>query len=360
MIKFEQIIVVKETRENEQRVALTPSIVSKLVNQGYSIWVECDAGLGCGFTNDEYSTSGAKIFLLDSSGFPANSFIVRVLRPSKERGQKENGFFHPNTVMLGFLFPFVADDHISSWQSLGITTLSWDLFKSISIDDPKNAQAAMSRIAGRLALHHALKLYKGNKAVNLTVLGAGAAGISAAKEAVRCNIPVQVLGRKESIRTELEAAKITYRIIPDTTNAVDFIRQHLPESTLVITAARVPGEKAPLLIDEKSLDYLPAQAIIVDLAVSNGGNVAGSKSDQTIITDHGVLIVNISGYPKKEPRIASESYAQCVYNLLTEILSPSGEMSFENPWVEELWVTHKKQRNEALYNRFNKVTDIIK
>jgi alanine dehydrogenase len=144
-MRFDQIVVVKETLHNEKRVALTPKVVAQLTDKGYRVWIE---------------------------------------------------------EMLGFLFPFVADNHIATWQQLGLTTLSFDLFKSISINDQKNAQAAMSRIAGRLAFHDAVKLYQGEKPLNLVVIGAGAAGISAAKEAKNHKIPVQLLGRKESLREE--------------------------------------------------------------------------------------------------------------------------------------------------------------
>ncbi|MDP3705195.1 MAG: hypothetical protein Q8R24_04720 [Legionellaceae bacterium] len=350
---FIQILVVKETRDNEKRVALTPREVALLAHKGYRILVETDAGLNSGFTNDEYIKAGAAIFVLTSSGFPANTFIVRVLRPSKERELIENGLFHDNTAMLGFLFPFVADSHMATWQELGLTTLSFDLFKSISIYDPKNAQAAMSRIAGRLAFLDALNLYKGEQPAKLTVIGTGAAGISAAKEARKHNIPVQMFGRKESFRTELERLGMTYHVIPNGANEINFIRPHLADATLMITAARVPGEKAPLLIDEVSLNALPANAVVIDLAASNGGNVFGTQCEQTVTVANNVSIRSISGYPKMEPRTSSEVYAQCAYSLITEIMSPEGNISFENELVQEIWVTHDRHRHDSLYDTFD-------
>lgn len=353
MVGFKQILVVKETREGEGRVALTPQAVSLLVKKQYRVLIEKDAGLNAGFTNSEYVNSGAELFSLTSSGFPANTFIVRVLRPSKERELIENKYFHENTAMLGFLFPFVADNHIAAWQELGLTTLSFDLFKSISIHDPQNAQAAMSRIAGRLAFKDALKHYKGDKQATLTVIGTGAAGISAAFEALKYSVPVQVFGRKESHRTELEAAGITYYVLPDTEKQIDFIKQHLADATIVITAARTAGKKAPLLIDIESLNFLPSSAVVVDLAVSNGGNVTGSKHDQIITVGNGVSIINISGYPKTEPRSSSEAYAQCVVSLITEIMPPDGDISFKNALVKEGWVTNEGQRHDSLYDEFD-------
>ena len=353
-MRFDQIIVVKETLYDEKRVALTPKAVAQLVEKGYRVWVEENAGMNAGFPNVAYLSAGAKIFSPISSEFPPNSFIVRVLRPSKERELMENKLFRSHTAMLGFLFPFIADNHIATWQQLGITTLSFDLFKSISIDDPKNAQAAMSRIAGRLAFHDAVTLYKGEKPLNLIVIGAGAAGVSAAKEAKKHNIPVCLLGRKESVRSELESAGITYQLIPQSTNEVNFMRPYLTQATLVITAARMPGKKAPLLIDEGSLKCLPENAVIVDLAASNGGNVSGTRSEHTIVVANNVLIRNVSGYPKLDPANSSEIYAQCVYSLMTEIMSLTGEVSFQNKFVQEIWVTHSKQRHDALYAQFER------
>jgi NAD(P) transhydrogenase subunit alpha len=345
---FKQILVVKETRENEERVALVPQSVAILVKQGFQVLVEKDAGFQAGFENKDYIDSGAEIFELNSSGFPPNSFIVRVLCPSKERKLMENKLFHENTAMLGFLFPFVADNHIATWQALKLTTLSFDLFKSISTADPKNAQAAMSRIAGRLAFLDALEHYSGDKP-RLTVIGAGSAGISSAFEAIKQGVPVQVFGRKESQRAKLEAAGITYYVLPEVEEKqIDFIKPYLAEETIVITAARTPGKKAPLLIDETSLRFLPSNAVVVDLAISNGGNVAGSKHDQVIHLDTGVCLLNVSGYPKKEPKTSSEIYANCVMNLLREILSPQGELSFENKLIQEIWVTHDGRRHDSL------------
>ena len=256
-------------------------------------------------------------------------------------------------AMLGFLFPFVADNHIAVWQELGLTPLSFDLFKSISIQDPMNAQAAMSRIAGRLAFHDALKRYNGDKPARLTVIGAGAAGISAALEALKYNVPVQIFGRREEQRSELETSGITYYVLPEAEKQVDFIKSYLAEQTIVITAARIPGKKAPLLIDEVSLRLLSSGTIVVDLAISNGGNVIGSKHDQVISLENNISLINVSGYPKTEPRSSSEVYAQCVVSLLTEIMSPEGDVSFENPLVQELWVTHEKQRHDSLYDEFD-------
>lgn len=85
--------------------------------------------------------------------------------------------------------------------------------------------------------------------------------------------------------------------------------------------------------------------------------VFGSKHDQVIALENEVLLVNVSGYPKTEPRASSEIYAQCVFNLLTEIMSPAGELWFEHDLVQEIWVTHNKARHASLYNEFRDFDD---
>lgn len=339
---IKQILVVKETREGETRVALTPEALSSLSSREYRVLVERGAGLKAGFSDDDYIKAGAEIFSLSEEGFPADTLILRVKRPDKAREHLEK--FHQNTFIMGFLDPFDTDDHIAGWQASGITTFSMDVFKSLSINDPKNMQAAMSRLAGRLAFQDGLKHYKAEKPVKLTVIGTGPAAFSAVSEARKAEIPVQVFGRQERYRAEFEAAGALYHVLPE---PKDQIRQYLKEETIVIIAARMPGAKAALLIDEESLRALPKGAVIVDLTVNEGGSVVGAKSDQVIISN-GVSIVHVSGYPKAEPRAASEAYAKCLINLLAEVLTPQGEILFEHELLRECWVTHEGKLNVSL------------
>lgn len=348
-MNIKNILVVKETREGEFRVALTPKAVASLVAKNYNVLIESQAGLNAGFMDSDYIQSGAKIFSLTSDGFPANTLILRVKRADQEREILENQSFQENTLMMGFLSPYEVGNHVAKWQSLGVTTFSFDLFKTLAIDDPRNVQAAMSCIAGRLALHDALRRYIGKHEVRLTVLGTGMAAFSAALEARKHNIPVQLFGRNEKYREKAELAEITYHVLPQLEqDQAKFIRSHLSKETIVISAARSPRLKAPILIDQENLNALPEYAIVIDLAVSEGGNVVGSMRDKVVMAAKNVSIVNISGYPKAEPRETSEVYAQCMVNFITDVISPSGDIFLENELLRECWVTHNGRRNSSL------------
>jgi len=348
-----QIVVVKETRSGEGRVTLTPEAVAKFIaKHKVRVLIESNAGLNAGFSNEAYIKAGAEILELTPKGFPANSLILRVKRGTLERELLENKLFHENTAMIGFLDPFISGDHIEAWRTLGLTTFSHELFKTLSTQDPKNAQAAMSRIAGKLAFQDALKRYKGQSPIKLTVLGTGPAAISAAVEAKKQGIPVQLFGRTDRYRVEIESAGIIYHYFP-TSNQAQYLQPFLKDQSIVIAAARVPKEKAPILIDDKNLAILPQGAIVVDLAVSEGGNVIGSKSDQVVTYKH-VSIVNISGYPKAEPKEASEAFSSCMLSLLGEILSLKGEL-LEDGLLNECWVTRKGQLNPIITDRIGKI-----
>lgn len=330
-VKINQIVVVKETREGEGRVALTPKAVTLLVAKDYVVMVENGAGALSGFSDLVYIQAGASMFTLSSKGFPPHSLILRVKRPIKSRELIENKGLSAETVMMGFLDPFDVynEGHMARWQTLGVKTVALELLP-LSSDDPKNAQAAMSRFAGRLALHDALRRYQGTLPKKVAVFGTGPAAMNAALTARELQLPVQLFGRQERHRQAVEAAGIIYQVLPINPSS-EFYQSDLKDVTIIITAARSVGEKSPLLIDSSSLAILPDNVVLVDLSSGEGGNVTGSKQDQVVIGERGMMIINVSGYPKTEPKMASEAYAQCMVNLLADVMTSAGEMDLEHP-----------------------------
>lgn len=85
---------------------------------------------------------------------------------------------------------------------------------------------------------------------------------------------------------------------------------------IIITAARVVAQKSPLLIDKVTLDLLPQNCVLIDLSSGEGGSIELSKEDQVVHRDRDISIINVSGYPKNEPRMASEAFAQGIVKFL--------------------------------------------
>lgn len=327
--KIKQIIVLRETREREGRVALTPSKVQLLAAKNYIILVESNAGKLAGFSDDEYIHAGGKIFRLNDDKIPPQSLILRVKRPIKGREELENALFSKNTLMMGFLDPFDVENenHISRWESLGLTLISLELLK-FAADDPRDAQAAMSRFAGKLALKDALARYKGILPKKVTIIGTGPAGMSAASFAKSLGLSVQMFGRQEKYREKIESNDIQYYVLPPI-DQVTFLRKYLSDQTIIITAVRSIGKAPPILIDKMTIAQLPDNTVIADLTAGEGGCVVGIKEEAVIQEERGILIVNVSGYPKAEPREASEAFASCIVNLVTDIMTPDGKVHLD-------------------------------
>lgn len=203
----------------------------------------------------------------------------------------------------------------------------------MSSDDRRNAQAAMSRFAGELALLDALKHYEGTAAKKVTIIGTGPAGLSAALCARKLQLPVQLFGRKEQYRNKIESSGIEYHVLPIEKQCT-FIHKYLTNQTIIITAARVIGEKSPILIDEESFALLPADSVIVDLSAGEGGSVVGSRQDVVKLIERGIKIVNISGYPKMRPKEASAAFADCMIHLLQTFIDSRNEVALDNSLLE--------------------------
>lgn len=355
----EQILVIKETSVGECRVALIPESVAFLISKGYRVLVESNAGANAGYMDLDYIQVGANIVSLTSARILPHTLILRVKRANEQQELTEAKLFCENTAIFGFLDPLFQEPlgkgaYMDAWLKTKVNTFSVGLFKSLTIQDPKNLQAAMSRIAGRLTFEDAKKRYLGRDKIKLTVIGSGPAALTAAIEARKQGVTVQLFARREHYRDECESLGISYYVVPSYENPARFIKDYLYDQTIVITAARTVGEKAPIYIDECNLSILPKNTIIIDLAIGDGGNVTGTKRDQ-VVSKNGVSIVSVSAYPKAVPKEASVTYSKCMVHLILEVISEKRELLFDHPLLQEAWVTRGGKCNVFLFESFSQV-----
>lgn len=342
-MKIDNIVVFKETRIGENRVALIPSDVAALVQNNFSIIIESQAGLNAGFTDNDYISAGAKTFKLNSTQLPQNSLILRIKRPIKQREVLENKLISFNSLMLGYLDPLDINNeqHFARWEALGIKPIPLELLQ-LKSDDPRNSLASMSIFAGRIALTDAIKRYKGTMPLKVSILGPGSAGLGAASEALNLKIPVQIFGRKESYRKEIENKGISYYTLPKN-GRIRFIAKYLQQQTIVIAAIRTFAKKNPILIDNRSLQSLPDKAVLIDLCSEDGSVIVGSKEDNVITAERDITIVNVTGYPKAEPRAASEAFSKCMFNLLMSIISPDKTINLNSKLFRSVGIWRRRQ-----------------
>ena len=193
------ILLVKETRAGEKRVALVPEDVKKLISLGHEVVIENDAGVAAGFSNDEYQQAGAEIRTLaneNSDGFTQlfkdTDIIVRAKRPNREREIAENKAMRSGMKMIGALDPLEKNSpHMDEYKAAGVEAISIDQL-DLTADDPRNILTSMSKIAGRLALKYALEKCQ-CEAKKAVIIGYGIVGLASFEEAIEYNLQATVI-----------------------------------------------------------------------------------------------------------------------------------------------------------------------
>jgi NAD/NADP transhydrogenase alpha subunit len=317
---MKKILITKETRAGETRVALLPSDVAQLIKAGNQVIVEQSAGIAADCTDQDYRVAGATILpepIATVEGYQQHfadiDIIVRVKRPERAREVLESQTLIPGTIMIGALDPLEHDAmHVDEYRAANINAYSIDQVASLPPQHPLNLLSGMSQIAGELALQNALDL--STKQVHqLVIVGFGVAGRSAFHTALKKGLAVTVVSINTADLDEVGVLGATGVLLDKNSNLAiqqAVVAQALNTADIVITAARDPGKKAPQLIPAATLMQMPANAVIVDLALSEGGNVEGSRHDETLVLGNQITVTNTSGYPKMFPARASAIWSK--------------------------------------------------
>lgn len=272
-----RIGVPKEIKDHEFRVGLTPDSARELIHRGHDVIVETGAGKAIGFSDDLYMSSGAEIKYSAKDVFANSELIVKV----KEPQPSEVAMLRPEHTLFTYLHlaPDIAltDSLINS----GATCIAYETVTDASGNLP--LLAPMSEIAGRMAVQagaHSLEMEAGGRGVLLSgapgvspaevlILGAGVVGVNALAIAVGMGARVTIMDTSMARLRTLDQQygnRVTTRY--STRTALDEL---LPKADLVIGAVLLPGESAPKLIERTHLDTMKRGAVIVDVAIDQGG-----------------------------------------------------------------------------------------
>ncbi len=372
-----KIAVLKERYTNEKRVAITPDIVKRFIDDNFNICVQSNAGLNAGFSDEDYAHAGAKI-----SNVPleivADADIIVKIHPepaSQECGELE--FAKKGAIIIGLLNPTNNTSLLQHYATKGISSLALELLPRISKAQSMDVLSSQSNLAGYRSViegaHHYGRAFPmmitaaGTiLAAKVLVLGAGVAGLQAIATAKRLGAVVyaydvrsatkeqaQSLGAQfiNTIDQDLEGAAGYANEMSDQHKAAQaqLLEQYMTKVDIVITTAQIPGKPAPILITKKMIAKMRRGSVIVDLAAINGGNTELTKIDQ-VVECGGVKIV---GYGNIASLIAGDSsklYAKNVYNLIKHIFS-NNKFDAADDIVKPMLLTHKGKVLYGLQNR---------
>jgi len=307
MEKLMRIGIPKEIKTLEFRVSATPEVIAPLVEQGHAVVVETGAGAGVGLTDEDYIAAGATVVANADLVFENADLIIKV----KEPQPVEIGRLRPRHVLFTYLHLAPDPEQMRGLMASGATCIAYE-----TIVDARGRLpllAPMSQVAGRMAVDvGAAALMKpaggrgmllggvpGVPPAKVVILGGGVAGTHAAQVAVGHRADVTLfdidVGRLEELDNQFGGALKTAFSTPAA------IRKALPDADLVIGAVLIPGAAAPKLVSREDLSRMKPGAVLVDVAIDQGGCFETSKptthSDPTYVVDRVVhyCVANMPG-----------------------------------------------------------------
>jgi alanine dehydrogenase len=300
-----EIGVPKETKDQEFRVGLSPSSVRGLSDAGHVVFVETGAGIGAGFTDEDYLRAGAKI-VTEAKDAWNRAMVVKV----KEPLPPEFALIQPGQLLFTYLHLAAARPLTEHLLVSGATAIAYE-----TVELPNHSLpllTPMSIIAGRLSVQFGaryLERQQGGRGVLLGgVLGGGVVGTEAAKMAIGLGAQVKILDINLERLSYLETL-FGSRVELLYSNASQ-VERVVPEADLLIGAVLVPGRKAPTLVSREFVSQMCPGSVIVDVAVDQGGCIETlhptSHTHPTYI-DAGVVHYGVPNMPGAVPWTATQA-----------------------------------------------------
>ncbi len=338
--------VVKETAPRERRVALDPEGVGRLVAAGCAVVVEAGAGASAWFPDTAYAEAGATIERAKTVLQQAD--VILSVRPPSAELLAELCDGQVIVGMLGLLSDHELAVELARRQ---ITAVSLEgLPRTLSRAQAMDALSSQANVAGYRSVLLAAETFGRYLPMMVTaagtarpaevlVLGAGVAGLQAIGTARRLGAFVRAFDVRPDSRTEVASLGATFLDISAVTSAAGEggyarplteaeqaaltaeLATHIARHNIVITTAQVPGRRPPLLVTAEAVEGMRPGSVVVDIASSPlGGNVAGSRPGERIVTDNGVTVIGADDLPSTMPTSASAAFSRNVSAVLLHVI----------------------------------------
>jgi NAD(P) transhydrogenase subunit alpha len=380
-----KIAVLKESLPFENRVAATPDTVKKSVKMGLTVLVEKDAGLNANFADSAYSNAGATIIENPHELLRDADIILKVQPPkSADKNRHELSSMKSGAILVGLLSPHSHIQELSAYAEQGLTAFALELLPRITRAQVMDALSSQSNLAGYRAVIDAAHEYARAFPMMMTaagtirpakvlVLGAGVAGLQSIATAKRLGAVVTAFDVRSAAREEAKSLGAAVIEVEEDTGQQSQtsggyakemsdqykqrqsakIAETLTTSDIVICTALIPGKPAPRLITDSMLQKMKRGAVIVDLAVSAGGNCEGSV-EAKIVEKYGVKIIGHANFPARIAADASELYARNVFSFISLFIdSKTGKIKIdtEDEIIRDTMLTHNGQIVHSAFKR---------
>jgi len=322
--------VPKEIKEQEQRVALLPSAANQLSRRGHSVLVEKNAGIGSGYTDEEYAKAGAEIVNQAKEVFARADLVVKVKEPLKA----EFSLLREGQILFTYLHLAASKALTEALLKSRVTAIAYE---TIQVDHRLPLLEPMSEIAGRMSVvmgANFLAKYNGGSGVLLggvpgvlpgrvVVLGGGTSGVNAARMAAGLGADVTIL--------DVDLERLRYLdlsiINADTLYSSEAnLYELMPDCDLLIGAVLLPGAKAPKLITRAMLRKMKPGSVLVDISIDQGGCAETSRPTthlDPVYVEEGVTHYCVANMPAAYARTATQALTNVTYRYV-ELLADFG------------------------------------
>ena len=336
-----QIFFPKE-KESENRVSILPETVKKLVELGISVEVETSLGKTVHVSDDLYVSSGASISKDRNSSLSSSDVTCRINKPEAE----EISFLKKNSIHISFLDPFNEIELVKEFANSNISAISMELIPRITRAQKMDALSSQANLGGYAAVIEASRCLGKSFPMMMTaagtispskifVIGVGVAGLQAIATAKRLGARVEAFDTRPVVEEQVRSlgARFVQIDIGETEETEQGYAKELSkeqikmqqegmkkicsQSDVVVTTAQVFGRPAPRIVTKEMIEVMKPGSVIVDMAVSTGGNVEGSRAEESVI-QNGVTIVGLSNLPGEVAFDASLVYGNNLFNLIEE------------------------------------------
>lgn len=339
----------KEIMHDEARVACTPETVGKFVNEGFEVLVECKAGDGALFHDEDYVKAGAKMVADAQEIYDRAELILKVKEPlfNEEKGKHEVDMMHKGQVLITFIHPASPVNHemVKQLTAKGVTAITLDGIPRISRAQSMDALTSMSTCAGYrgilMAANHLTTFVPQMftavgqiKPAKVMVIGVGVAGLQALATAKRLGAITYAadirpmasenassLGAKvvdTTVPAELAIAEGGYanRLPADVLiQEQEALKETIQQMDIVFCSALIPGKVAPIIITEEMVKGMKKGSVIVDISIDQGGNCELTPKGG-IETRYGVTLMGVKNIPGLLPTSSTWMFSNNLYNLV--------------------------------------------
>ena len=350
-----KLAVLKETATGETRVAATPESVKKLVALGHEVVIATGAGDPAGFLDVAYETEGAKIVADAATAQSSADVILRVRGPSEAEASE----LPEGATIIALFDPFNAANTLAAANKRKATTLAMEFTPRITRAQSMGALSSQSNLAGYRAVMEGATIYGRAMPMMMTaagtvapakvfIMGAGVAGLQAIATARRLGAVVTATDVRPAAKEQVASLGAKFIAVEDEefkaaetaggyakqmspeyqAKQAELTAKHIAKQDIVVTTALIPGRAAPVLVSEDMVKTMRPGSVVVDMAVSQGGNCPLSK-DNEIVDIGGVKIAGFSNLPARLPADSSSLYAKNLLNFLPLITAEDGSLNLE-------------------------------